>query len=121
MSKILIVAAAIALGALSGPAFATDNDAPPTKAVSTVGVDFQNPAAARAFYDNLSHAAAEVCASHSFDPVVNQMDRHCAAQQVNWAVEKLNRPGLTAAHRDGLSEQRFASRKNTRQLAARSQ
>jgi UrcA family protein len=116
MSKMLIAAAALALGALSSPALAME-EAPQSKAVSAVGVDFQNPASARAFYDNLTRAAVEVCDSHSFDPVVNQLDRHCAAQQVNWAVEKLNRSGLTAAHKDALSEQRFASRRNTRQLA----
>lgn len=98
MSKlVLAAAAATAAVCLAGPALAAsglDRESP-TVAVSIKGVNFNDPAQARAFYTKLQSAARYVCES---DPnhlaVANNLD--CVRRNMADAVQQLNAPRLTA-------------------------
>jgi UrcA family protein len=89
----------IAAGLLAcGPALAASEPLPAQRAVSTVGVDFQDPAAAQAFYARLRAAADAVCDGYAVNSRVSQADVACADREVAKAVRTLNAPQLTALY-----------------------
>lgn len=95
MLKMLCVAA----GMLAwGPALAASEPMPAQRAVSTAGVDFQDPAAVQAFYVRLRTAAETVCDGYAVNSRVTQADVACADRQVAQAVRTLDAPRLTALY-----------------------
>ncbi len=96
MSKFMLAAVAVAAFGFAGQTLA---DQPETRAVSTASVNFTDEAAVKSFYARLRGAAKEVCDSYSTNPVVAQKDRACVNQIMAQAVQKMDRPLLTAMYR----------------------
>jgi UrcA family protein len=110
MSKFAIAALAVLSMAASAPAFAGQAH-PETQALNFHNVDFNNPAAAQAFYLKLVSAAQHVCDSNSDLPFVLEQDRACVKTTLADAVSRLDKPIVTAFYNGAGS--RYA------QLAAR--
>lgn len=108
MSKLLF-AAVLAAAALSAPAYAAEQD-PPSRQVSTAGVDFSDSEAVRALHARLARAAASVCNSYGANSRVTAADRACAAKAIDQAVRAANRPMLTAVHQGRPAEVVYAQR-----------
>ena len=96
MSKFVLAAVAVAALGFSGQAFADQLE---QRAVSTASVNFTDQAAVKSFYAKLRSAAKEVCDSASVNPVIAQKDRACVEQVMAQAVQKMDRPVLTAMYR----------------------
>jgi len=94
-----IAVAALAAGALFSSAWAMDVREPTEVHVSTIGVDFAQPASVREFYGRLSAAARRACDSRMGKDLAAAMaDRKCAAQALDRAVAEINKPTLLALH-----------------------
>ena len=104
MSKLILAASAALL--IAGPALAETVrtvDGAPSAAVSTKGVNFNNPAEVKRFYSRLRVAVAAVCSSGS------ATDAACARDVTAQAVHVANRPTLTALYNaQGDSSRAFA-------------
>jgi UrcA family protein len=94
MSKLLLAATAALL--LAGPALAQAQEAAPTRAISTRGVDFNDAAQVKSFYAKLWRSAYSVCDSNSANPVIAQADLACIHRAMAQAVQTVNAPRLTA-------------------------
>lgn len=66
--------------------------------VPTAGVDFSDAASTQAFYVSLRAAATQACASGMRDLQMAALDRRCAAESLDNAVQKLGRASLMALH-----------------------
>ena len=103
MSKMLIVAA-VAAAALSGPAMAYQLKTLPggeqvrVVTLPTTKVNFNDAAQAKAFFAQVKHAANEACVAPSLSANIARPDRDCVADAVRQAVQTANRPLLTAAY-----------------------
>ncbi len=92
-------AAGLLLTGLAGQAQAAGSDREPSAAfLPTAGVDFQDPAAVRAFYLKLERTVREVCDSGVSDRSMRRQDAACAREATQAAVARLSRPLLTAVH-----------------------
>ena len=94
MSKLLLAATAALL--LAGPAVSVAAEPVPTQALSTHGVDFNNTAQVKQFYNKLWRAAYAVCDEGSANPRFAQTDRSCVQEALTAAARKVNAPVLTA-------------------------
>ena len=102
----IIAASALLAGALFSTAQAQDNRAPTQVRVSTLGVDFSQPASVEAFYGRLNRAAAQACDSHiDHNLAAKAADRACAAQALNQAVAQIDKPTLLALHAQRTGQQ----------------
>jgi UrcA family protein len=104
MRSFLIAAASVACIAV-GSAHAADVSANPadqteTRRLSVAQVDFRDPSAVRALYGRLHQAAVEACDAGSVG-MGRAVDRNpeCTAQALNAAINKIDRPLLTAEFR----------------------
>ena len=102
MFKSLAITGALALSALAGQALAADPV--PAHAVSTAGVDFQNPAAVKALYQRLYQAANSVCRDAGAQSLAVPAQQSCVHQAMNDAIAHADRPLLTAmwSQHDGV-------------------
>lgn len=93
MSKIILAAAAVAT-LFAGSAMAETK----TAAVSTRNVNFADRAAVNALYSRVEFAAQSVCSYNSKNRYVAAPDRACVEAALANAVNRANRPQLTAAY-----------------------
>ena len=98
---------------LASPGFAAAQPAPaPTVVVHYADLDLGSPTGARAMLIRIRKAAADACrdspgmAGNDAD-TVRRLDE-CFHQSVERAVEGLNAPLVTAAHRPAAPDRRFA-------------
>ncbi len=108
-------AAALALG-FSGFAMAKGSaaasDAEPAKAeISYADLNLANPNDAKHLYTRIEHAAYNVCSVTFGSPVyAMQMQRKCARQAIEQAVQSVGSPNLTAVYMaDAVKRSRLAS------------
>lgn len=99
--RLSLISVAIAT-ALASAAVAQDRVATEVF-VPTAGVDFSDTASTQAFYASLRVAAVQACASGmDRDLQMAALDRRCAAQSLDGAVQKLGRASLMALHSETL-------------------
>ena len=101
MSKWMFAAGfAVAFGfAAAGQAMAADVNSYQTRQISTAGVDFRDEAAVKAFYANLRHTAQAACNANPDSWRIQTVDRACYERAMAQAVQKIDRPVLTAEYR----------------------
>jgi len=88
----------------SGPALAASEPLPAQLAVSTAGVDLQDPVAVQALYARLHAAAGAVCDGYAVNSRVSAADVACADRALAQAVQALNAPLLTALYTGAASQ-----------------
>jgi UrcA family protein len=98
----MLILAAVAVAALSGPAMAyqlkSTPDGDTVVTLSLRGVNFNDPAQAKAFYVKLKRTADDACRIPSLSSTISRPDRECTAAAIARAVGVANRPLLTAAY-----------------------
>lgn len=99
MSIRLMLVSVASVIALSSTAAAASNRTPTEVFVSSVGVDFSDPAETATFYAALSRAAAKACES-GMERNLGALaaDRRCAAASLDRAVRQMDRAALVALH-----------------------
>jgi len=105
----LAAASAIFAGLLVSTAHAQPERVPTEISVSTIGVDFSQPAATAAFYERLRHAARTACDSRMGRDLAAEMaDSACAKAALNGAVAQIAKPTLLALHAGRTGQPRAA-------------
>ena len=99
MNMRLAAASALLAGLLFSSAHAQSVREPTEVKVSLAGVDFSQPASTRVFYMRLRAAARSACDSKmDGDLGAYMQDRACAAEALDRAVAKLDKPTLLVLH-----------------------
>jgi len=111
MFRSILVASAIATATFAAAgAYAQDDN---SRAVSTRGVDFNNPSDVHVLYGHIRDAADEVCDGQGVqDMFTAKLEKACEDKAVNDAVSNLNQPQLTqlAQHRHDDSQMAMRDR-----------
>ena len=106
MSKLFLAAAAVAALGFAGQALAADDTAAPSQKVTAANVNFRSQTDVQAFYAKLARTAEAVCDSNSPNSYIQQRDRACVERALANAVQRVNRPLLTAMYRNSATENR---------------
>lgn len=95
----ILAASALLAGLLVSTAHAQSGREATEVRVSLVGVDFSQPASTAAFYGRLRAAARNACNSKMGRDLTAQLqDQACAAEALNRAVARIDKPTLLALH-----------------------
>jgi UrcA family protein len=101
----------LGMAAMGFTAAQAADDIPPSKTVKFADLNIHTPEGAKALYQRIRVAAADVCdASIGSDPVVRQAMRSCVDTAIDDAVKKVNAPYLTALRFGENTNVRLASK-----------
>jgi len=91
--------ALIAGAALCAPAFASEAESPPQKAVQYTAADLASERGVAALYSELKAASHKVCSQYRrMDPASVRLYRRCYRDALSNAVNDVNAQALTALH-----------------------